>query len=102
MRDFRRAFLLTLTVGVLLVEGFAFGGRARAESRGVLEWRHDANELFVTSHARRPLTFRCRWELERGWVGHAWGPLNPGATAVSWTHPEFGRPHAFDCWRTDR
>lgn len=74
-------------------------GNADAGTRGVLSWHHDADELFIHSDARRTITFRCRWDLPHGWVGHTWGDLEPGETAVSWT---WGDGHGFDCWRTDR
>lgn len=72
-------------------------GNADAGTRGVLEWRHDADELFITSHARQVVTFKCKWRAS-GWTMRTWGTLDPGQTRAAWTMDPSAR--GFDCWRT--
>jgi hypothetical protein len=99
MREFLKGLLLALGVGLLLMEGFVFP--AQAGMRKTIAWRHDKDELFITSYARIPITFRCTWEGPDGWMGRTRGSLDPGETKAAYTI--FGEDaHAFDCRRTDR
>jgi hypothetical protein len=99
----RRVALVLLVVAwaAICLALFFLARPADAGMRKTIAWRHDSDELFVTSYARQPVEFRCRWEGPDGWVGRTRGFLDPGETKAAYTL--FGRrAHAFDCWRVDK
>lgn len=89
-----------LLAGALLAAALFMAVPAQAESRGVLSWTHDSDELFITSHAEVPVRFRCTWVggFNDSWTGRSWGRIDPSETVVSWTLVRHA--HDFDCRRT--